>query len=160
MGLDYFSELGQQTVNAEPDGSWIQYNRNIGKQTQGRHLFDCPSRVTADLPSDIMDGRPPIEKKYKPQESLAWNSTPLYTNLCLNTIPVMIHHNGDKSAREHSWPRLWLQKEARQLMVDIRNQSAEGSAIGGAYSGDKLLTWDELCPAAMHEELYREPKAG
>ena len=55
MGLDYFSELGQQTVNAEEDARWIEYNRDIGEQVTGRHLFDCPSRVTSMLPQDILD---------------------------------------------------------------------------------------------------------
>ena len=65
----------------------------------------------------------------------------------------MIHHNGDKAAREYAWPQLWLQPQARQLMHEAQQRKKDA---GGAYSDGKLLAWDELCPAGTEAELYRD----
>ena len=57
MGPGYFSELGHQTVNAENDARYITYSGNIDEQTNtNRHVFGCPSRVTGQLPADILAG--------------------------------------------------------------------------------------------------------
>jgi len=167
MGLDYFSELGQQTANAERDGRWVVYNGNVTRQTRARHMYDCPSRVTPTLPADISTSRPPYGKAGTNQSHDAlvpiagWRDVPLYTNVCLDTIPVMIHHNGDKAARERNWRELWLQPHARALLrnvTDPNGESSRGKKGGtqvGAMDGSSFLTWKELCPRRMEAELFR-----
>lgn len=98
MGLDYFSEIGQQTVNSEEDARWLVYNRKISEQVKGRDgLFDCPVRVDGTLPKDIVKDDPPFQSVKELSQELSreekgarWEDVPLYTNLCLNTIPVMV----------------------------------------------------------------------
>lgn len=146
MGLDYFSDLGQQTVNAEDDARYIIYGGNIQEQTSSnRHTFDCPSRVTGVLPADILAGSPMLDDK--PAE---WRDQPLYTNMCLNVIPAMMHHNGDKGAREYAWAGMWVQPHARNVVAMMEGSPAAHIA-GGADMG-----WSELCPAEFDGEIFRD----
>lgn len=146
MGLDYFSELGQQTVNAEDDARYITYSGDIEEQTSSnRHPFDCPSRVTGVLPADILNGSPMLDDK--PAE---WRDQPLYTNMCLNVIPAMMHHNGDKNAREYAWQGMWVQPHARNAVANMEGTPAAHIA-GGAD-----MSWGELCPADFDGEIFRD----
>lgn len=69
----------------------------------------------------------------------------------------MIHHNGDKGAREYAWPNLWLQPHARKLMDQVltQEQSSNGGA-GGAFTEGNYISWPELCPREMDAELFRD----
>lgn len=155
MGLDYFSELGHQTINTEEDVHYLRYNESIDEQLKDRHgLFDCKSRVTGELPKDVADSEP-----------LAAAGAPLFTNLCLNTIPVMIHHNGDKGARAWQWPMTWMQPRAREALAEILGRPPDNvmtterseTSTGGAYLPDGAhLGWDDLCPAVYEWELFRD----
>lgn len=95
----------------------------------------------------------------------------------------MIHHNGDKEAREIQWPDLWLQAHARTLLADAedrrrRQSTANGEGGGGssptsfeehiATAGGrqtqvgawtdkgKFLDWHALCPPEYEPELFRD----
>lgn len=85
IGLDYFSEFGQQTVNAEEDARFIKHNQEIDPQVTGRQIFDCPIRAKQGLPKDINVSRQPFEvqgqRANAPAES-GWDEVPLYTNIC------------------------------------------------------------------------------
>ncbi|KAK3709708.1 hypothetical protein LTR37_010735 [Vermiconidia calcicola] len=152
MGLDYWSELGQQTVNAEEDARYIVFNANIKDQVKDRNgLFDCPSRVSGTLPKDIRLTEAPMSNTNS-EGDVSWADVPLYTNLCLDRVPVMIHHNGDKAAREFAWPRMWIQPHARQLMAGVLEQ---GSAIASTPDGG-AMSWADLCPKEMERELFRD----
>lgn len=148
MGLDYFSELGQQTVNAEEDAQWLWYNRNIKEQIPDRRLFDCPPRVAGTIPEDILDSRRPYAGSEDGSDP-GWMDVPLYTNLCLDRIPVMIHHNGDKAARGYSWPKHWISAHARKLISTTQR-------VGALTPGAAHLRWNELCPQDMEQELYQD----
>lgn len=172
IGLDYWSQLGQQTVNAEEDSRFLQYDEEIARQTMRKHLFDCPSRVTGEIALDILNSTKPMVTSQSPEPKLVpaeWRQVPLYTNLCLNSIPVMIHHNGDKAARERQWPDIWLQPHAQQLLeaaTDTRNvygrDRAERSVIATVYQSDdrtreiRGLSWDDLCSDDdIQNEIFR-----
>ncbi|CZT23238.1 uncharacterized protein RCC_08949 [Ramularia collo-cygni] len=162
IGLDYFSDMGLQTVNAEEDMEFLLYNTSITEQVQQRQhhfhgIFDCPNRIGQDLAGDILESQPP-------QTALTgsghWNELPLASNLCTGTVPVMIHHNGDKNARAWQWPMTWMQPLARELMRDIvsKNPPVPGlKGIGGAYlPGGGYLDWQTLCPSNYEYELFRD----
>ncbi|EMF08487.1 uncharacterized protein SEPMUDRAFT_54233 [Sphaerulina musiva SO2202] len=157
IGVDYFSDLGHQTVNTEDDTQYLIYNQNISAQLQDRDhkLFDCPSRVTGLLPDDILHTSPPLTTHK------SWTELPLFTNRCLNTIPVMIHHNGDKGARGWQWPMSWMQGHARRefemLLGNEESVFAAGRSTGGAFlpSGE-YLTFQDLCPREFEWELFRD----
>jgi hypothetical protein len=161
LGLDYFSEFIQQTVNSEEDSKYITYKNDIEKQvSENREMFDCPSRVTGELPDDILNsGRPfsYIDTFERGSAKDDWSQLPLYTNICLNKIPIMIHHNGDKSAREHQWPTMWVQRHARKVVDGMTNGGGgDAAAKGGAHlPGGKYMSWNELCPAEWDGEIFR-----
>lgn len=169
IGLDYFSELGQQTVNSEEDARWLYYNRDIAPQITNRDgLFDCPSHVKGLLPRDVANSAPPLSGFTRLEQGSSaaddWTAVPLYTNLCLDTIPVMIHHNGNKDAREFQWPELWVQQHARTVMADVLKDEGEegrGQRKGGAQLKDgTFMGWGELCSFGgdrkMEWELFRD----
>ncbi|TKA66940.1 hypothetical protein B0A55_10722 [Friedmanniomyces simplex] len=126
IGLDYFLELGQQNVNAEEDARWIEYNRDIVEHITNRHIFDCLCRAQGPL-------------------TAGWDEVPLYTNLCSDQIPVMIHHNGDKAAKEYARPQLWLQSRAGRLMADVLASDRSDDDLeqtckaGRAFAEDSFL---------------------
>lgn len=159
IGLDYFSQLGQQTVNSEEDARWLTYSRDIQEQLSDRNgLFDCPSRVKGTLPEDVRSGAPPVENG---QDQNRWEDVKLYTNLCLDTIPVMIHHNGNKEARDVQWPELWVQQHARTIMADVLHDRKETLREGGVQLKDgSFLGWQELCSfdgdRRQEWELFRD----
>lgn len=168
IGLDYFSDLGQQTVNAEDDAGYMVYGRDIEEQVPFRHMFDCPSRVKGELPKEVTDNPDPYALEAS-NEHIPWTDVPLYTNVCLDRIPVMIHHNGVKEAREYAWTLTWMQPHARRIMESIVNgTSPEGSSEekkGGAHLPDgQYLSWGELCPFEYEHEIFRDveplPKPG
>lgn len=157
MGLDYFSDLGQQTVNSEEDARWIRYDSDFEEQIGEQTLFECSSKLTPGLPEDMSRLRGPFDsvsaEGFEGGRPSSWTEIPLYSNICLNTIPVMIHHNGDKDAREHSWPELWIQPHARKMLAATENRDG---AMEGLVGSQHAFSWDELCPADMERELFRD----
>ncbi|KAK5174226.1 uncharacterized protein LTR77_001306 [Saxophila tyrrhenica] len=156
IGLDYFSELGQQTVNSEEDSRYIRHNGDIQDQAKDRTgHFDCPNRATPEIPADISKTEPPISQRQIGEADQQWSEVPLYTNLCLDRIPVMIHHNGDKGLREAAWPRMWVQPHARKFMAAVV-AGQDGEQRGGAFSDGQYVSFGQLCPREMEQELFRD----
>lgn len=161
IGLDYFSDLGFQTVNAEEDVEYLLYNTSIEEQVRNRKhhfhgMFDCPNRIR-ELAGDVLSSPPPLAQL---TGSGHWAQFPLASNLCTGTVPVMIHHNGDKGARAYQWPSTWMQPHARQLMRDLvskRVPAVGEKGTGGAFlpSGEHL-DWPTLCPSNYEYELFRD----
>lgn len=161
IGLDYFSDLGFQTVNAEEDMQYFLYNTSIPEQVQNWHhhfhgMFDCPNHIDR-LPEDMLRNPPPTAGLANP---LQWEQLPLGSNKCTGTIPVMIHHNGDKGARAWQWPMTWMQPQARELMREVvsKNTVAPGArSNGGAFlPNGEHLDWQTLCPSDYEFELFRD----
>lgn len=159
IGLDYFSQLGHQTANAESDGRFLLYNQSledIQHQTNdGRNDFDCAYRGDANLPDDILQTGMDSNKGLSSSilQDRDWNEVPLYTNLCMAQVPVMIHHNGDKGAREYTWPQVWFQPYAQELMDTLQNR---GKQFGANTDNGGFLNWGNLCPADYSSELFRD----
>ncbi|KAH0400951.1 hypothetical protein KCU89_g4663, partial [Aureobasidium melanogenum] len=157
IGMDYFSDLGHQTANAEWDGMWLRYDDApdvfLNKTREGRNDFDCKYHGDYKIPSDmkIYD-----ETKFLP-ERRRWEHVNLYTNLCMGTIPVMAHFNGDKTARERQWPLFWVQQYGKWIVENFERLG--GGRIGASMwkkdEQTQFLGWDVLCPAEYSEELFR-----
>lgn len=161
IGLDYFSDLGFQTVNAEEDMQYLLYNTSITEQLQNWHhhfhgMFDCPNRID-HLAEDVLTVPPPTAAL---SESAHWDQLPLGSNKCTGTIPIMIHHNGDKGARAWQWPMTWMQQHARELMREVVSKNVEvpgAKSAGGAFlPGGEHLDWQTLCPSDYEYELFRD----
>lgn len=59
-----------------------------------------------------------------------WEQVSLYTNICLGTIPVMPHFNGQKDAREHQWTTFWIQSYGKSLIEN--SQRLRGGQTGAS----------------------------
>ncbi|KAK3066335.1 hypothetical protein LTS18_001805, partial [Coniosporium uncinatum] len=153
VGLDYWSDLGHQTMNSDigRDSTWLSYKdssyqnmrHQIKENKVARDMFGCKLRLIEELPEDVTTGLPPMgnisaSEANTPTEALArWKDLSLYTHLCLGTLPVMIHHNGAKGNREKMWTKLWLQPYARKLLEAMRRTR------GPAYEIDTLKAFKE-----------------
>lgn len=163
VGLDYTSDLGHQTVNSERDAEWLHHDRLLEPQVQDRNRFDCPLRAKQQLPEDLATGQQPRQLQvYDGDDALnsGWAGVPLYTHLCYGTIPVMIHHNGLKDARERVWDRLWFQTDAMRSLgpADTSHSTVAGTPVdshylalahggrGGVWTDTRgPMSWEELC---------------
>ena len=190
IGVDHFSDLSHQTINSEGDARWLVHNNSLDDQITDRTRFDCKWRLPDDLPSDLLSE--PSARVLKEvvlggggdssdavSEVVQWQDQSLYTHLCLGTVPVMIHHNGDKGAREHSWHKLWWQPHARKAMdlnwrgaADVESElnalswaehlrapsAGKGAAWGGAWDKGKeqFMDFSELCQKDYERDLVRD----
>ncbi|KIV86666.1 hypothetical protein PV11_02263 [Exophiala sideris] len=180
IGLDYFSDLGHQTVNSEEpeDAQYLFYNESISGQMRPRSKVACPlnSRLAlstdhdpaAALPKDIWTWPlPGVDGPSGP------TSIRLYTHLCLGVVPVMIHHNGDKEERERDWDKVWYQKQLPAMLnAGVRSSDTpwmrrepgiwvveagkEEFPWVQAGKNKKFLPWVDACPAEYDQELYGE----
>ena len=170
IGLDYFSELGHQTMNSDigHDGQWLTYFNATPASLQEQLLqkkrndsYDCPlHHLPTQLPLEIARSVPPLPPL--DGKSYTWEDLPLYTNLCLGTLPVIIHHNGKKNERNIKWNQLWLYAHGMTLWDlarsrpwdDNRSEWFELPKSGRAgdawiYKGPekgKWLEWESICP--------------
>lgn len=170
IGLDYFSDLGHQTMNSDigHDTQWLIHStaisNSLGKQILakgGRGIYDCPlHHLPSQIPADIKRLGPPLP--HSDGKSYTWEDLPLYTNLCLGTLPIMIHHNGNKDDRDSKWNQLWLSSHMRTLWDLARLRTGEATLdepltspkVGRAgdswiFNGPKKkgewLPWGEIC---------------
>ena len=157
MGMDYFSDLGHQTMNSGEDAAWLRYDDPrevfLNKTRQGRNDFDCQYRGDFKVPADM---KLYDERQFLPRNR-TWEQVNLYTNLCMGTIPVMAHYNGDKKERERQWPQFWVQQYGRWIVENTERLG--GGRIGASLfkKGEEtqFMDWDALCPAEYSEELHR-----
>lgn len=139
IGLDYASDIGHQTVNSEADAQWLLHDRDIEPQLQTRIKFVCPVRTDRELPRDLLhnDMDSPYnvlaDSGYIPYDDEAlsdklgdWNRIPLYTHLCFDKIPVLIHHNGIKEARACSWDKPWYAPYLSDILGHLDISSLDG----------------------------------
>lgn len=186
IGLDYMMDFTHQTSHSEvgKDTNWITF-KNFGSDIEEilkkRQEFECQVRVSPELPEEIKRYTPPPlikpVSKISSSDSKAeivlreWEDIPLYTHLCFGTIPVMVHHNGDKDTREWSWKKMWIQPNAQQLLgvkqarndypaygVQDWNEFKKNPGLkraGGAWTDSgEWLEWSDLCPSAWHSAIY------
>ncbi|THZ44449.1 hypothetical protein D6C90_04770 [Aureobasidium pullulans] len=157
MGMDYFSDLGHQTMNSGEDAAWLRYDDPrevfLNKTRQGRNDFDCQYRGDFKVPADM---KLYDERQFLPRNR-TWEQVNLYTNLCMGTIPVMAHYNGDKKERERQWPQFWVQQYGKWIVENTERLG--GGRIGASLfkKGEEtqFMDWDALCPAEYSEELHR-----
>ena len=170
IGLDYHSDLGHQTVNSELDARYLRHDRDLPTQIDGRNDFDCPLHSPFPFPADVLASKNPYHSLGTTHElyDLGWPSVPLYSHLCYGTIPVLIHHNGDKSARGRDWDKLWLQPELPAFLAaqarlgetrsgeetkDYAASEVRRRDAGAWIGGTEFVAWDVFCPAYASQEV-------
>ncbi|RYP22673.1 hypothetical protein DL765_001523 [Monosporascus sp. GIB2] len=174
--LDFWSELGHQTINSDWDARWVTYDKQkpVDEQVGFRSVWDCPTKVPDVLPDDILSSRLPAELlngTSSSDEPSPWLTRPLYTHLCLSQIPVFRHMNGPKEHREIDWPMIWYQPKARAMLKDLKELLGEPAKktwqehkanstlliAGGAWTDKgELLKWEQLCPSDYDKEIFRD----
>lgn len=165
IGVDYWSDLSMQTVDNGDDGRWLRYANPIDEQllARPRQSWSCTPRVSGDLPPEVVNStslpRAAVSdaSQFSPQRG--WDEIPLYTNICLDTIPVVVSHTGGELRRKRDWPEHWIQPHGRRLIEEILDRGSGGKEErGGAFDGlgGKYFGWAELCPAELDKGLFDE----
>jgi hypothetical protein len=175
--LDYWSDFTHQTINSEVDGRFLDFrhlNESLETGMPPRTVWDCALRLPHEIPIDMRNATLPA-----PVEALAaesWLDRNLYTHLCLERFPAAVHFNGIKSDRELFWPKVWYQKQAREMLQAMQEEMdahevrvvnfSEHKAmpgrdnVGGAWTDKgELLSWEALCPmdgGEWERELFRD----
>lgn len=151
ISLDYWSSLGHQTSNAYWDAKYIRKNQPLESQIGKRNGFDCMPR--SPNWDEISDQR---VSKILPERPDQWDSLPFYTEFCVGSVPVMIHHNSvDKAQLNLQWNSTWWYSDARRLLEARRRNGAPQLIEGIATDqGEKMLKWEELCPPQFDADLF------
>jgi len=134
IGLDYESELFHTNGYADQDTEWLTLDSSDPSQ-----LGDG-NEVYKTLPEDVRISRPPIDRKQLAEHSsdkfllpfdssdnlpynMTWAEVPLLANVPAQSIPVIIHLNGNKSLLDEWWQRNWFVEMGygRQLLRNSRD---------------------------------------
>ncbi|KAI9655920.1 MAG: hypothetical protein M1831_004765 [Alyxoria varia] len=174
VALDYASDIVHNTDSAQTDAMWLDYGQPMEEQFNDtrRENHDCAQRVPEEFPQDILDAGPP--NQYPPIE---WSIQSYYTDICLASVPVMVHHDGDKTARERDWSRMWFYENGKRLFNFAGGGATAGHArsfeahkafprpagmvneVGGAWlNNGRFLRWSEVCPKSWEEEIFPSKK--
>ncbi|KAL7804734.1 hypothetical protein V8C44DRAFT_254472 [Trichoderma aethiopicum] len=158
IALDYWSLLGHQTSNAVTDARYIRHDSRVPQKMKKLNKFDCepktdvyalPRDLPAELPLPWMAGSWPD----------LWEAMPLYTEICIETVPVMIHHNSvEKWQRERQWSETWWHGRARMLLEERRREGAEMLVKGLRTDRGRVVRWEHMCPQAAESELFGNEK--
>ncbi|KAM0457465.1 hypothetical protein ACHAO4_003265 [Trichoderma viride] len=158
IALDYWSLLGHQTSNALTDARYIRHSRLLKPQVGKQGKFECmPKTDRLPLPLDLPGNQqlPWLAGSF-PNE---WETMPLYTEICIGTVPVMIHHNSvEKHHREEQWNQTWWHGRSRMLLEQRRKEGAPQLREGIPTDKGSVVLWEDLCPKKMEKELFREPE--
>lgn len=150
--IDYWSTLGHQTANAEFDFRYVRHNEPIENQMERVGWWDCKGK--APMPQDLPEGSLEILGGHTPN---SWETIPLYTEICVGTVPVMIHHNSvDKWQREAQWDRTWWHGKSRELLEKRRKEGHKMLTEGIQVEKGPKKTWEQLCPVNVEPELFRD----
>lgn len=151
ISVDFSGILVSNTANSESDHRSLVFNDapqdEWVKNIRDRGIFACGVRLRSKLPEDI------AKTEWLPnigdEDSSMWRVTKLFGNMCLGNIPVVVHHNGDKSLRELAWHDVWWQKEGKNILGKL-----EGKGAGAYNDQGTWMTWDQLCPAEYNDKLF------
>lgn len=183
LGLDYGSELFQTMTHSWDDIEFIRYN-DSDALTEIQEKHPSLSSVPFSLPSDLQRVEDPFwfaspgnhsnesqdvillpfsEKLDITGEGPRWEEVPLATNVFADSIPTLIHLNGDKSILDRLWPSTWFHPYARALLRRyVRSPqgpiAAQAAALGGLSWWDTRggrggvwtdretwMSWGEVC---------------
>lgn len=183
LGLDYGSELFQTMTHSWDDVEFIRYNDSEAL-TDIQEKHPSLSSVPFALPSDLQQIEDPFwfsspghhsnesqdvillpfsEKLDIAGEGPTWEEVPLATNLFADSIPALIHLNGDKSILDTLWPSIWFHPYTRALLRRyVRSPqgpiAAHAAATGGRTWWDTRggrggvwtdretwMSWGEVC---------------
>ena len=151
IAIDYWSSLSHQTSNAIADGRYIRHSEPLEPQIGEQGPWDCSP--TAPMAIDLDET---TEDLLGDEELNQWDTIPLYTEICVGTVPVIVHQNSVfKDQLEIQWNETWWHGRARKLLE--RRRAEQSPMLNGlpTDAGD-LLSWEQLCPVHVEAELFRD----
>jgi hypothetical protein len=122
IGLDYGSELAQNTVYAEWDGDYVAMN-NRTQLVESENIRGIPARKSnlKKLAEDVANSLPPFWtfSTEKVPRWTEWADVRLFTNAYTGMTPALVHHHAERSSKSalltRWWPQLWFQSHIRTL---------------------------------------------
>lgn len=148
VGVDYGSEIGLNTVFAEDDTVWAEFNNATQlKEAQEFRGIDAQHQRMNTIQQDIADSVPPFwtysnEKKLPRWKK--WTDVPLFTDVYTGITPAIIHHNAHrdnmKKLRETWWPLVWYEKYVRTLYDAYIFSPVTPVAVSG-YDESSVREW-------------------
>lgn len=161
IGLDYESRIFQTMTHSAGDIEYVLYNdSSLVTHIQGKHpsLWSRPF----SMPTDVQRANPPYsyaspgnhtedsqEVNLLPfsvklddiAQEPSWYEVPLATNIKANSIPSLLHFNGEKSLLKSWWSTMWYFSDSRALLRRyIRSVHGPNAAYAAAKGG--LNWWD------------------
>ncbi|CVL11787.1 hypothetical protein FPRO06_13084 [Fusarium proliferatum] len=120
IGLDYGQQISMQTQWTQDDegrdhGAFVTLGDQKLIDEHSAALGISPTRLKG-LPEDIKNAENPLELI---QPDADWNNMSLYADFFLETVPVILHHNGMhglKRRRSTWWDKPWYYHHLRELL--------------------------------------------
>ena len=161
LGVDYGSELFQTMTHSWDDIEFIRFNDSEAL-TNIQEKHPSLQSVPFSLPSDLQRIEEPFwyaspgnhsnesqdvillpfsEKLDIAGDGPTWEEVPLATNLFADSIPALIHLNGDKSILDTLWPSTWFFPYARALLRRYV-RSPQGPIAAHAAAAGGQTWWD------------------
>ena len=195
LGLDYGSELFQTMTHAWEDLEFIKFN-DSGILAEIQEKNPSLQSIPFSLPSDLRRLKDPFwyaspgNHTNESQDVIllpfssklddvgrepSWEEVPLATNIVADSIPALIHLNGDKSILETLWPSTWFHRYARALLRRyVRSPqgpiAAKAAAAGGQTwwetrggrggvwtDRETWMSWGEVC-RNTEDEVFGDGK--
>ncbi|KAI1858079.1 uncharacterized protein JN550_012901 [Neoarthrinium moseri] len=150
VGVDSGSEIFQSLNSATEDLSPVVHDNAAEVEKEDR------LHGTADIyhehfsfPVDLDNTTPPFEdledtsldgvKEQNP--GLNWRSVQLFTDFHSRTIPVALHHNGNKTKVEEWWRLQWWTGWGRELTSKKKGCCSSWISTDAGHS----IRWDDIC---------------
>ncbi|KAI9926510.1 hypothetical protein MW887_004278 [Aspergillus wentii] len=152
LGLDLGSEIFQAVNKAWEDLSPVVHENNTLVDERDRvhgtaSIYQEHFRYPQDLseiasPFQDLKGTEAAETEHL--LNINWRGVPLFTNFNSRSIPVAMHHNGDKKKMEEWWHLLWWKGRGRD-MKNAKERKMGKSGFWISTDSGHRLTWDQIC---------------
>ncbi|KAH7329623.1 hypothetical protein B0I35DRAFT_420585 [Stachybotrys elegans] len=155
FGLDYAQGLSVQTFWTDTDdglfdGAFVTLNNQSEIDAHSKALGISPVRLHG-LPDDIKAASNPM---LAIDQDVAWGDMPLYADFFIESVPVIVHHNGFKERRELWWDRPWYFQHLRRLLHPRLAPSDPTQPLASVeFAGDRFSYW-----APLAETTDRQPR--
>ncbi|KAF4345161.1 hypothetical protein FBEOM_867 [Fusarium beomiforme] len=157
IGLDYGQEISVQTQWTQDDenrdhGAFVTLGDQALIDKYSAELGLSPTRLRG-LPEDLKTAPNPLEY-LKPGSN--WTNMPVYVDFFLETVPVILHHNGMgglKRRRSTWWDRPWYYHHLRALLrAQITKKGEPEDPLATVHVDEgRIRYWGA---SAEHESRY------
>ena len=143
--LDYRSEMFKVLTHSQEDMAWVSFNSSASYASALKdHHVDATK--TQNLTDDIVSSRAPYDSLQadSSQSTLrqaGWADIMLAANTRSQTIPALLHINGDKGYLEWFWPNMWFWQDRKALLKGALNDMSNTKPLIQQRRGHSTTTW-------------------